>query len=255
MGMPWKNRIIQAPDLLSLKSLQCEYAKGEKPKNTAFSLLVADVQKYHMYYMILCITSEGFIHIIENSKATGFEMLQAEIENYNCEYALVDSRYQTQEVIANLAKLGKDWIAVRAFEKLPNNVFHDIVLVDSISGAKAKGGNINKVNEFRINLQHYKSLFFRMRNQELPNLQIYKDFDNELAKHLLGEVQVEKRDKNGKTKIVFEALYPRIDYLDCAVYGIAWSYFLRGTRAYRHLQPEAEGSRKPLKERITKFNF
>ena len=255
MGMPWKNRIIQAPDLLSLKSLQCEYVKGEKPKNTAFSLLVADVQKYHMYYMILCITSEGFIHIVENSKATGFEMLQAEKENYNCEYALVDSRYQTQEVIANLAKLGKDWIAVRAFEKLPNNVFHDIVLVDSISRAKAKGGNINKVNEFRINLQHYKSLFFRMRNQELPNLQIYKDFDNELAKHLLGEVQVEKRDKNGKTKIVFEALYPRIDYLDCAVYGIAWSYFLRGTRAYRHLQPEAEGSRKPLKERITKFNF
>jgi hypothetical protein len=255
MGMPFKNRIIKAPDLIQLKSLECEYVKGEKPRNTAFSLLIADVQKYHLYYMILSITSEGFIHIVENSKATGFEMLKAEKENYNCEYCLVDSRYQTSEVIANLAELGKDWIAVRAFEKLPNNAFHDIVLVDSVSGQRAKGGRVNKVNEFRINLEHYKSLFFRMRNQELPNLQIYKDFDNELAKHLLGEVQVEKMDRNGKRKIVFEALYPRIDYLDCCVYGLAFSYFLRGTRAYRHLNPEAEGTRKPLKDRIQKFNL
>ena len=94
-----------------------------------------------------------------------------------------------------------------------------------------------------------------MRNQELPNLQIYKDFDNELAKHLLGEVQVEKMDRNGKRKIVFEALYPRIDYLDCCVYGLTFSYFLRGTRACRHLNPEAEGTRKPLKDRIQKFNL
>lgn len=255
MGLPFQNRIINAPDLLSLKSLECETPRGEKPKNTAFSLLIADVQKYHLYYMILSITSEGFIHIVENSKATGFEMLKAEKENYKCEYALVDSRYQTSEVISNLSELGSDWIAVRAFDKLPSNVYHDMVLVDSISGQKAKGGRVNKVSEFRINLEHYKSLFFRMRNQELPNLQIYKDFDNELAKHLLGEVQVEKTDKNGRKKIVFETLYPRIDYLDTAVYGTAFSYFLRGTKAYRHLQPEAERDRKPLKDRIQTFRI
>ena len=255
MGMPWKNRIVDAPDLLSLKTLECEYERGQIPKDSSFNLLIADVQKYHFYYMILSISSSGFIYIVDHSKATGFEMLKAEKENFNCEYALVDSRYQTSEVISNLAELGKDWIAVRAFENLPNNAFHDIVLVDSISGQRAKGGNVNKVSEFRINLQHYKTLFFRMRNQELPNLQIYKDMEHELAKHLLGEVQVEKMDKKGKKKIVFEALYPRIDYLDCAVYGTAFSYFLRGTRAYKNLDETQQGGRKPLKDRIQKFKI
>ena len=154
-----------------LKNLECEYEKGEKPKDTAFTLLVADVQKYHFFYIILCVTESGFIHIVKNERATGFEMLKAEKENYNCAYALVDSRYNTSEIIRNLSELGKDWIAVRAFEKLPNNVFHDIVLIDSVSGAKAKGGNINKVNEFRINLQHYKTLFLECG---IKNYQIYK---------------------------------------------------------------------------------
>jgi phage terminase large subunit GpA-like protein len=255
MGMPWKNKVIDAPDLVSLRYLECEYEKEELPKDSSFNLLIADVQKYHFYYMILSITTSGFIHIVDNAKASGFEMLKAEKERYNCEYALVDSRYNTSEIISELSELGKEWIAVRAFESLSNNVFHDIVLVDSVSGQKAKGGNVNKVNEFRINLAHYKSLVFRMRNRELPNLHIYKNFDYELAKHLLGEVQVEKMDKKGKKKIVFEALYPRIDYLDCLTYGVAWSYFLRGTKAYRNLDPNAKGTRKPVQDRIRKLKI
>ena len=255
MGEPWKNRIIDAPDLLSLKSLEGELLRGQLPKNSSFNLLIADVQKYHFYYMIISITTEGFIHVVENGKATGFEMLKAEKENYNCEYALVDSRYQTSEVIFNLSELGNEWVAIRAFETLPSNAFHDIVLVDAVSGQKAKGGRVGKVREFRINLQHYKTLFFRMRNQELPNLVIYRDMEHDLAKHLLGEVQVEKLDRNGKKKIVFEAISPRVDYLDCLVYGISFSYFLRGTRAYKNLDPNAQGGRKPLKERISKFKI
>lgn len=255
MGLPWKNRIVEAPDLLSLKSLECEYKRGEIPDNASFNLLIADVQKYHMYYMILSITSEGFIHIIENSQATGFEMLKAEKENYRCQYALVDSRYNTSEVIYNLAALGNEWLAVRAFDKLPSNAFHDMILVDAVSGQKSKGGNINKVNEFRINLEHYKTLFFKMRNQEIPNLQIYKDMDYDLAKHLLSEVQVEKVDKNGRKKLVFEQIAKRNDWLDTCVYGIAFSYFLKNTKAYRNLDPDLEGTRKPIKERISKFTF
>ena len=255
MGEPWKNRVIDAPDLMGLNSLEGEYLRTQLPKNSSFNLLIADVQKYHFYYMVISVTSEGFIHVVEHGKATGFEMLKAEKENYECEYVLVDSRYQTSEVIENLSKMGKEWIAVRAFDKLPNNAFHDIVLVDAVSGQKAKGGGFGKVREFRINLQHYKSLFFRMRNQELPNLVIYRDMEHELAKHLLGEVQVEKYDKQGRKKIVFEAISPRVDYLDCLVYGISFSYFLRGTKAYRNLDPNTQGGRKSLQERISKFKI
>ena len=137
---------------------------------------------------------------------------------------------------------------------MAGNAFHDVVLVDSISGQKAKGGISKKVREFRINLLHYKSLFFRMRNRELPNLVIYKDMDIDLAKHLIGEVQVEKTDRNGRTKIVFEAISKRVDYLDCLVYGISFSYFLRGTRAYKKSNSK-EGTRKNDHKRMRKFNI
>jgi hypothetical protein len=79
--------------------------------------------------------------------------------------------------------------------------------------------------------------------------------EHELAKHLLGEVQVEKYDKQGRKKIVFEAISPRVDYLDCLVYGISFSYFLRGTKAYKNLDPNTQGGRKSLQERISKFKI
>lgn len=254
MGEAWKDKSIDSPDIVSLKELEGEAARGELPENYSFNLLVADVQKYHLYYMILSITEEGFIHIVENGKATGFEMLQSEKEKYNCEYALVDSRYQTTEVIKNLAELGEDWIAIRAFEKLPNNAFHDMILVDAYSGQRIKGKGRSKVREFRINLLHYKSLVFRMRNRELPNLVIYKDMEHDLAKHLISEVQVEKTDRNGRKKIVFEAISRRVDYLDCLVYGVSFTYFLKGTRAYQKLDSQ-EGTRKTIKDRIRKVNI
>jgi hypothetical protein len=192
--------------------------------------------------------------VVENGIATGFEMLKAEKEKYQCEYALVDSRYQTTEVIKNLAEYGDDWIAVRAFEKLPNNAFHDMILVDAYSGQRSKGKGRKNVREFRINLEHYKSLFFRMRNQELPNLVIYRDMEHELAKHLISEVQVEKTDRHGRKKIVFQAISKRVDYLDCLVYGISFSYFLRGTGAYKKMD-SAYGSRKSISERIRKVDI
>ena len=254
MGEEWKTHALDTPDIISLKELEGEFARGELPKNHSFNLLVADVQKYHLYYMILSITEEGFIHIVENGKATGFEMLESEKEKYRCEYALVDSRYQTSEVIRNLAELGEEWIAIRAFEKLPSNAFHDLVMVDAYSGQKTKGLGRSKVREFRINLQHYKSLFFRMRNRELPNLVIYKDMEHDLAKHLISEIQVEKTDRNGKKKIVFEQIAKRNDYLDTTVYGLAFTYFLKGTRAYQKLEPQ-EGTRKTINDRIRKVNI
>ena len=254
LGVEWKDKKIDTPDLVSLKSLEGELDRGELPEKYSFNILCADVQKHHFYYMIISIDESGFIFICEHGKALGWEHLKSEKERFNCNYAVVDSRYQTAEVIENLAELGEEWIAIRAFEKLAGNAFHDLILVDSVSGQKAKGGIAKKVREFRINLQHYKSLVFKMRSRELPNLVIYKDMEHELAKHLIGEVQIEKLDRQGRKKIVFETLYPRIDYLDCLVYGISFSYFLRGTKAYRKIEPQ-EGARKTIKDRMRKFNI
>jgi hypothetical protein len=254
MGEEWKDKTLDAPDVITLKELEGEYPKGELPKNYSFNLLVADVQKFHLYYMIISVTEEGFIHIVENGIATGFEMLKAEKEKYGCEFALVDSRYQTSEVIKNLADYGDDWIAIRAFDKLPNNAFHDMVIVDSYSGQRSKGLGRSKVREFRINLQHYKSLFFRLRNRELPNLVIYQDMDIDLAKHLISEVQVERTDRHGRKKIVFEQIAKRNDYLDICTYAIAFSYFLRGTNAYKKLDSQ-DGGRKTIQDRIKKVNI
>ena len=254
MGLEWKDKKIDTPDIISMKDLEGELERGELPKESSFNLLIADVQKGYFFYMVISIDEAGFIYVIENGKALDWAFLKSEKDKYNCQYALVDSRYQTAEVIENLSELGEDWIAVRAFEKLAGNAFHDVVLVDSISGQKAKGGISKKVREFRINLLHYKSLFFRMRNRELPNLVIYKDMDIDLAKHLIGEVQIEKTDRNGRTKIVFEAISKRVDYLDCLVYGISFSYFLRGTRAYKKSNSK-EGTRKKDHKRMRKFNI
>ena len=254
MGEAWKDKTIETPDIVSLKELEGEFARGELPKDYSFNLLIADVQKFHLYYMIISIDESGFIYVVENGIATGFEMIKAEKEKYHCEYALVDSRYQTTEVIKNLAEYGDDWIAIRAFDKLPNNAFHDMCVVDSYSGQRVKGMGRSKVREFRINLQHYKSLFFRLRNRELPNLVIYKDMEHDLAKHLISEVQVEKTDRHGRKKIVFEAISKRVDYLDCLVYGISFSYFLRGTGAYKKMD-SAHGTRKSINDRIRKVSI
>ena len=40
------------PDIVRLKELECEFARGEIP-NDAFVLLTADVQKYEFYWMII----------------------------------------------------------------------------------------------------------------------------------------------------------------------------------------------------------
>ena len=148
-GKPWQNRVIQAPDTLSLKSLEGELTRGELPKNSAFNLLIADVQKYEFYFMVISVCSSGFIYVCQHGTASGFQMLKSLKEEYNCQYALVDSRYQTSEIISKISELGNEWIAVRAFDKLAGNAFHDVVLVDSVSGQKAKGGGFGKVREFR----------------------------------------------------------------------------------------------------------
>lgn len=254
MGNVWTPKKLDAPDIISLKELEGENERGELPKNYAFNLLIADVQKYHFWYMVLSITTEGFIHIVDHGKASGFEHLESEKDRYNCEYALVDSRYQTSEVISNLAELGESWIAIRAFDKLPQNVFHDMFLVDSISGKKAKGGGVGKVREFRINLQHYKSLFFRMRNRQLPNLVCYKNMDIELAQHLISEIQLEKTDRNGRKKIIFEQVAKRNDLLDTCVYGISFSYFLNGVKAFSNSDAN-NGTRKPIQDRVRKISI
>ena len=65
--------------------------------------------------------------------------------------------------------------------------------------------------------------------------------DIDLAKHLISEVQVERTDRHGRKKIVFEQIAKRNDYLDICTYAIAFSYFLRG--------------RKTIQDRIKKVNI
>ena len=92
-----------------------------------------------------------------------------------------------------------------------------------------------------------------MRNQSLAGLVIYQGADLLLYRHLLAEVEVEKRDKNGRLVYEFKQIDRENHWFDCLNYALALRHFLQKTKTFQKVDKPAGKygeKRKPLSEQI-----
>lgn len=250
-ALPWRHDTEELPDIIRMKELEGEFARGEVPPN-AFVLLTCDVQKYEFYWMVTAHDHLGTSFIIDHGRADNFGDLEGIFNRYNCDYAGVDSAYNTGFVLSNIQKLGKKWFALRGVEKFQGQL--NIVQVNPTDGRTDQQASVTR---FDINNTHFKRILVRLRNQSLSGLAVYKNADVLLYRHLLAEVEVEKKDRNGRLVYEFKQVDRENHWFDCLNYALALRHFFQKTRTFQRVdnprnmyeQPEDQ-KRVPLSERV-----
>lgn len=243
-AMPWKHETEDTPDVIKLKTLESEYARGEIPPNSIV-LLTCDVQKYEFYWMVTAHDNTGICHIIDHGRADNFQNLNDIYGRYNCDFAGVDSAYNTGFVLSNIQKLGRKWIAIRGQQTMQGQL--NIVQVNVADGQRDTSMQ-GTVTRFDVNNLHFKRILVRMRNMKLAGLSIYQQADYLLYRHLLSEVEVELRDKNGRTKYEFKQVDRENHWFDCLNYALAMSYFFKKSKIGSKVDKPTNDRRRPISE-------
>lgn len=242
-AMPWKHGTEDLPDIIRLKELEGEFARGEIPSD-CIVLLTCDVQKYEFYWLITAHSKKREVFIVDYGRADNFGDLQNIFNRYECDYAGVDSQYNTAWVLQNLLKLGRKWFAVRGYKELQGNI--KIVQVNATDGGTDKHGQVTR---FDINNSHYKRILVRLRNQNLEGLVIHKNADALLYRHLLSEVEIELKDKNGRIQYEFKQIDRENHWFDCLNYGLAIGHFMRTSRTAENINRKRDERILPISER------
>jgi phage terminase large subunit GpA-like protein len=240
---PWKHGAEELPDIVKMKELEGEFSRGEVPPD-CIVLLTCDVQKYEFYWMVTAYSKNAEVFIVDYGRADNFQDLSQIFARYECDYAGVDSAYNTSFVLSNLLKLGKKWFAVRGQNTLQGQL--NIVQVNTTDGGKDTHGQVTR---FDVNNSHFKRILVRMRNQNLHGLVIHKNADGLLYRHLLSEVEIEIKDKNGRTQYEFKQIDRENHWFDCLNYSLAIGHFMRTSRTGQTLERPKDMRRKPLSEK------
>ena len=164
---------------------------------------------------------------------------------YGCDYAGVDPAYNTGFVLSNVKRLGNRWFALRGVNQLQGQL--NIVQVNPTDGMKDKNA-VGTITRFDINNTHFKRLLVRMRNQTLAGLAVYANADALLYRHLLAEVEIEQRDRNGRTQYEFKQIDRENHWFDCLNYALALGYFFKKTRKFGKVDKKTNYKRAPLSE-------
>jgi len=122
----------------------------------------------------------------------------------------------------------------------------NITQVNPTDGQKDKAVK-GTIPRFDVNNLHFKRLLVRMRNQKLAGLSIYRNADYLLYRHLLSEVEVEIRDKNGRAKFEFKQIDRENHWFDCLNYSLAIGSFFKKTKVGKVDRP-TDSRRAPLSE-------
>ena len=69
-----------------------------------------------------------------------------------------------------------------------------------------------------------------------------------LYRHLLAEVEIEKRDRNGRTVYEFKQVDRENHWFDCLNYALALGHFFTNTKSFSKVDRPANDKRKPLSE-------
>ena len=243
-ALAWRHDTEELPDLIKLKDLEGEYSKGEIPPES-FVLLTCDVQKYEFYWMVTAHTTEGTCHIVDHGRADNFDELEGLFKRYKADFAGVDSAYNTSFVLNNLLRLGSKWLAIRGVQTMQGQF--DIQQVNAFDGMKDKA-QAGTVRRFDVNNTHFKRILVKMRNMTIAGLATYKNTDTLLYRHLLAEVEVEKRDRNGRTQFEFKQVDRENHWFDCLNYALALGYFFRKSTSFGKVDKSTPSKRKPLSE-------
>lgn len=243
-ALPWKHETEDTPDVVKMKQLETEYARGEIPADSLV-LLTCDVQKYEFYWMVTAHDNLGTVHIVDNGRADNFQDLSDIFNRYDCDFAGVDSAYNTGFVLSNLLKLGKKWFALRGQQTMQGQL--NIVQVNPTDGRKdeAKSGTVTR---FDINNLHFKRILVRLRNMKMAGMGIYKNADFLLYRHLLAEMEVELRDKNGRAKFEFKQVDRENHWFDCMNYALAMGSFFKKSKIGQKVDRPTDYRRRPLSE-------
>jgi phage terminase large subunit GpA-like protein len=241
-AMPWKHGTEDLPDIIKMKELEGEFARGEIPPD-CIVLLTCDVQKYEFYWMVTAHSKNAEVFIVDYGRADNFQDLQNIFNRYECDYAGVDSQYNTGWVLQNVKKCGRKWFAVRGYQTLQGNI--NIVQVNVTDGGKDKHGQVTR---FDINNSHYKRILVRLRNKNLDGLVIHRNADALLYRHLLSEVEIELKDKNGRTQYEFKQIDRENHWFDCLNYGLAIGHFMRTSRSGEKVSRQHNYNKRPLSE-------
>ena len=242
-ALPWKHNTDDLPDIVRMKELEGEFSRGEMPAN-AFRILTVDVQKYEFYFMVTAHV-DGQVFIVDNGRADNFQELEALRERYDCDFVGVDSSYQTGFVLQNLLGLGQNWLAIRGVNTMQGQL--KVEQVNVVDGFKDKAQR-GTVRRFDVNTTHFKRILTKMRNQQIAGLVVYRNADTMLYRHLLAEVEVEKRDRNGRTVYEFKQVDRENHWFDCLNYAIALGHFFASSKSYSKVDRPADYKRKPLSE-------
>ena len=242
-ALPWKHNTEELPDIVKMKELEGEYARGEMPAN-AFKILTVDVQKYEFYFMVTA-HANGQVFIVDNGRADNFEELKTIKQRFGCDFVGVDSSYQTGFVLQNLLGLGQSWLAIRGVQTMQGQL--KVEQVNTIDGQKDKAQR-GTVRRFDVNTTHFKRILTKMRNQQLGGLVVYRNADAMLYRHLLAEVEIEKRDRNGRTVYEFKQVDRENHWFDCLNYALALGHFFTNSKSFSKVDRPANDKRKPLSE-------
>ena len=243
-ALPWRHETEDTPDIIKMKQLESEFSKGEIPPNSIM-ILTCDVQKYEFYWMVTAHDTNGICHIVDNGRADNFDELNDLYKRYQCDFAGVDSAYNTGFVLSNVKRLGSRWFAIRGQQKMQGQL--NLVQVNPIDGNKDEA-KVGTITRFDINNSHFKRMLVQMRNQSIAGLSIYRNADALLYRHLLAEVEIEIRDRSGRRQFEFKQVDRENHWFDCLNYGLAMGYFFRKTKTGSKVDRPKDFKRKPLSE-------
>ena len=244
-ALPWKHNMDELPDIVKLKELEAEFARGEIPAD-AMKIMTCDVQKYEFYWMITAHNLQG-IFVVDHGRADNFQELDKIFKRFDCDFCGVDSAYNTAFVLQNIKNLGSKWFAVRGQQIMQGQLRVEQVNTTDGFTDKAKVGTVRR---FDINNTHFKRILVKLRSQTIDGLYIYKNADTLLYRHLLAEVEIEKRDRNGRTVYEFKQVDRENHWFDCLNYALALGHFFKKTKSFAKVDRPTNSRRKPLSEMI-----
>jgi hypothetical protein len=244
-ALPWRHETEDTPDIIKMKELETEFSKGEIPPNSIV-ILTCDVQKYEFYWMVTAHDTSGICHIVDNGRADNFDELNDIYKRYQCDFAGVDSAYNTGFVLSNVLRLGTKWFAIRGQQRMQGQL--NLVQVNPLDGQKDEALT-GTVTRFDINNSHFKRLLVKMRNQSITGLGLYRNADALLYRHLLAEVEIEIRDRSGRRQYEFKQVDRENHWFDCLNYGLAMGYFFRKSKTGSKVNRPKDLKRIPLSEK------
>jgi len=250
LAEPWRDELVNT-DQADANQLEADYERGTIKGEVR--LLQVDTQTDHFRFTVRGYEQSGDSYLIDYGMAPNFTDLDALFDKYSCHRACIDTRGdRTAEIYEEVWRRRGKWIGIQGYDRMQEP--YRIQQKDPFTGDKQGRGGRSKIMILQVNKSVWEPELVALRAAKLKGFYTFADTPKDYYDQLFGAYWVEKKDSSGHKKLVRKVRKCGDHYLDCEVYGRAFSKFLGLGRVDAAPIKVASSEEQPKQRRKKKSN-